>query len=407
MRTSKHLLLVLILLSTVPSCNKRGKGSLDSYLIVVSFDGFRWDYAGRYDASNFHEMSQNGVHAERMIPVFPTKTFPNHYTMATGLYPDHHGIISNSFYAKDLGGLYRGGDPEMVNSPDAYEGEPIWATAEKEGVKAATYFWVGSEAPFQGRHPTYWKQYDENVPFRERVDEVIGWLEKPVEQQPGLVLLYFHEPDDTGHKMGPVSETTGEEVRYLDSILGYLRTRISALPQQRLVNLIVTSDHGMGPVTGQRYVNLYDHLREEWVDRLVGVNPFYLLDPIKGTEAMIRDAFRDVEGVTLLEKDSIPERLKYGANPRIPEFVLLADSLWSIGIKPKLPVDARGSHGYDPAFTDMHTIFYAEGPAFKKGYIQPVFPNVDLYGIMCRVLGLEPAENDGDPESVEGMFLPE
>ncbi|MCK5137659.1 MAG: alkaline phosphatase family protein [Bacteroidales bacterium] len=403
MRISRYLPMALVLLTCI-SCKNRQTETLETYVVMVSFDGFRWDYADLYNTPNFEEMASNGVKAERLIPSFPTKTFPNHYSLATGLYPDNHGIINNSFYAPDLDGIYRIGDRDMVSNPDAYFGEPIWVTAEEQGVKSASYYWVGSEAPIKGSYPSYWKKYDGSVPYMDRVDQVIEWLKLPVQKRPGLITLYFDEPDGTGHEYGPVHDTTGEVVEYLDSVLGYLRSEIAALEYGDRVNLIVLSDHGMGPIYPDRYVNLYDVINEEWIEMIVGGNPVYLVDAVDGFEASVTSALNGVVGVSSWQKDDIPEHFHYGNSPRFPDILVVADSTWSIGNRTDASGYAGGAHGYDNAFTDMHTIFFADGPAFKDGYTHPVFPNVDVYGIIAYILELDPAATDGDMERVKGMF---
>ncbi len=406
MKYTRFVLLLLTIFACF-SCRNSGTGSPDSYVVMVSFDGFRWDYTALYDTPNFDAMTGNGVKAERMIPSFPTKTFPNHYTLATGLYPDNHGIINNSFYAPDLQATYRINDRGMVTNPAAYSGEPIWITAEKQGIRAACYFWVGSEAPVMGLRPAYWKEYDSSVPYLDRVDQVIRWLKRPPQKRPGLVTLYFDEPDGAGHSHGPEDPATGEVVEYVDSVLGYLRSEISKLEYSDRVNLIVLSDHGMGPVAPERYVNLSDHIREGWTDRVIGGNPVYLIDPADGFADSVTISLDTLEGVSAWQKEDIPAHLHYGSSPRFPGIVVVADSLWSIGTKAGLPGQTRGAHGYDNAFTDMHTIFMAEGPAFRKGYTASAFANVEVYGIVAHILGLDPAETDGNLENVRELFAPE
>ena len=398
----------MLLLSAI-SCRNKGADTEthDTYVVVVSFDGFRWDYADLYETPNFDNLASQGVKAERMIPSFPTKTFPNHYSLATGLYPDNHGIINNSFYAAELEGVYRIGDRDMVSDPDAYFGEPIWVTAGEQGIKSASFFWVGSEAPIKGSYPTYWKKYDGTVPYIDRVDKVIDWLELPLEKRPGLVMLYFDQPDGIGHNYGPVHDSTGEVVEYLDTVLGYLRNKIAALEYGGLVNLIVLSDHGMGPVSPDRYVNLYDYIHEDWTESLIGGNPVYLIDPVEDYKDSITRALNGIMGVSAWQKEDIPEHLHYGDSPRFPGIVVVADSLWSIGTRTDPSGYTGGTHGYSNAYTDMHTIFYAEGPAFKNGYSAPAFPNVDVYGIITHILELDPADNDGNLSRVSGMFSEE
>jgi alkaline phosphatase D len=403
---------VLFLFAMFFSCSGKKKvkeesGTFDTYVLVVSFDGFRWDYQDLYDTPNFDLLERSGVKARYLVPSFPTKTFPNHYTLATGLFPDHHGIINNSFYASDLGGIYRIGDVSMVRNPDAYFGEPIWVTAEKQGVKAASYFWVGSEADILGLTPSYWYAYNESVPYLERVDQVIQWLRRPLNERPGLIFLYFDEPDGIAHHYGPEHHKTGEKVMYLDSVLGYLRSELAELEYGDLVNLIVLSDHGMGPVSPDKYVSLSEHIEEHWTNSLIGGNPVYLIQPAEGKADSILSALNRVEGVTAWDREDIPDHLHYGTSPRFPGIVVVADSLWSIGVHQDPPGYKGGAHGYDNAFTDMNTIFYAEGPACKKNYSSAPFSNVEIYGIIAELLGLDPASTDGNLDNVRHIFRTE
>lgn len=403
MKFSRYLVPVMVLLIFI-SCKNSDSEAPDSYVIMVSFDGFRWDYTELYDTPNFDAVAENGVKAERLIPSFPTKTFPNHYTLATGLFPDHHGIINNSFYAPDLQGIYRMGDRDMVGSPDAYFGEPIWVTAERQGLKSACYFWVGSEAPIQGIYPSYWKRYNGSISYEERIDQVIRWLELPVRKRPVLITLYFDEPDGTGHRYGPEHRLTGRKIGYLDSVLGTLRREISNLDCSDRVNLIVLSDHGMGPVSPEKYVNLFDYMDESWTDRVLGGNPVYLIDPAEGSADSITGSLDSIEGVSAWQADEIPPHLHYGTSSRFPGIIVVADSLWSIGTDSDPSEYRGGTHGYDNAFSDMHTIFMAEGPAFREGYTTSSFSNVEVYGIIAHILGLDPAETDGNLDNVMDLF---
>jgi predicted AlkP superfamily pyrophosphatase or phosphodiesterase len=394
-----------LLLSLLPCCCSNDKSeTLGSYVVLVSFDGFRWDYSSMYDTPNFNDLASSGVSATRLIPSFPTKTFPNHYTLATGLYPDHHGIINNSFYIQDLRKVYRISDRDMVTNKDAYLGEPIWVTAEKQGIRSACFYWVGSEAPVMDTYPSFWEKYDGSVPYEDRVDQVIAWLKLPVGERPGLVTLYFDEPDGIGHKHGPESEYTKNTVKYLDSVLGYLRSELSKLAYADRVNLIVLSDHGMGPISRERYVNLFAYLKEGWTERVVGGNPVYLIEPAEGFADTVTAVLDALDGVQAWQKEDIPPRLHYGTSDRFPGIVVVADSFWSIGTKPDPSGYSGGTHGYDNAFSDMHTIFMAEGPAFKSGYCRPPFENVEVYGIIAHILGLDPVETDGNLDNVLDLF---
>jgi alkaline phosphatase D len=274
-------------------------------------------------------------------------------------------------------------------------------------VKSAFYFWVGSEAPIGGFHPSYWKSYDEWIPYRDRVDQVIEWLEYPVGERPGLITLYFDEPDGTGHYYGPEHDSTRVVVEYLDGILGYLRTELNRLDHYDRINLIVLSDHGMGSISPDKYTNIEAPLKEGWTESIIGGNPVYLIDPEEGFADSVTTVLNRLPGVNAWQAGDIPVHLHYGESPRFPGIAVVADSSWSIGTHPDPFRYTGGAHGYDPAFTGMHTIFYAEGPAFKAGYESPPISNVDIYAILARVLGLEPAANDGDLQRVIEIFDPE
>lgn len=407
MKRLNLLVVLLFIFILFYSCRQKEEAAnpIDSYVVLVSFDAFRWDYTDLYHTPNFDAMTASGVRAERLIPSFPSKTFPNHYTLATGLYPDHHGIINNSFYADELNGIYRIGDSVMVENAGAYSGEPIWVTAEKQDVKAACFFWVGSEAPIGGSYPTYWERYDGSIPYLDRVKQVIQWLEMPLNKRPGLITLYFEQPDGVGHKFGPEHPETGRVVTSMDSILGALRTGLSELDIADKVNLIVLSDHGMAPISPERYVNILDYLKEEWTGKVIGGNPVYLIDPAEGFEDSVSLTLDALEGVSAWQKETIPQHLHYGSSPRFPGVVVVADSLWSIGTSVDPEAYTGGAHGYDISFSDMHAIFLAEGPAFKEAYQSPSFSNVEVYGIIAHILGLSPAKTDGDLSRVSDLFF--
>jgi len=383
---------------------KDSRQPFKNYVLLISFDGFRWDYNKLYNTPNLNKLAKDGVKADRMIPSFPTKTFPNHYTIATGLYPDHHGLIDNSFPAPDLGLFYRMGDRAAVENPAFYGGEPMWVTAEKQGVKAASFFWVGSEAPVDGMYPSYWKKYDGTVTYEVRIDTVIKWLGYPPEKRPELVNLYFDEPDLTSHEFGPVSPETGKVVTRLDSMLGVIRLKLSSLPDAKKINLIVLSDHGMGAISSDRYINLKEIVPNSMIASISGGNPVYLINPTEGKRDSVLFLLNSVKGVKAWRKSQLPAKWHYGTNPRIPEIVVVADSSWSIGTRPEASSIRGGAHGYDNSNSDMFSIFYAAGPSFKKNYKFKELNNTDIYNLVCRILDIKPAVNDGDPQHIKGML---
>ncbi|MDO9511987.1 MAG: ectonucleotide pyrophosphatase/phosphodiesterase [Bacteroidales bacterium] len=385
----------LFLFFTACNCQK----DKEQYLIVLSVDGFRWDYPDLYSTPNLDSMAMEGVKASAMQSCFPTKTFPNHYSMATGLYPDHHGLILNSFYADDIGGRYSIGDRHSVQDPAYYGGEPIWVTAEKQGLKAASYYWVGSEA----LHPSIWKNYDESLAFSSRIDSVFAWLSLPEKQRPRLIMWYMHEPDKISHKYGPKSVETKMEVERIDSLLGVFRHKLRHHPLASKINFVVVSDHGMCEISPERLIRIDSLIPEHWIERRSGDDVVVNIAPAKAYSDSVYLKLKKVQHILVWRKNEIPARLHFGSNSRIDEIVILADSSWNIGFSTHKNY-LSGGHGFDNRNTDMDGIFYAYGPAFKKAYQQPKFINIELYNIFAKVLGLKPAENDGNIENVKGVF---
>jgi len=374
------------------------------YLVVLSLDGFRWDYTDSVSTPNLDKIAQMGVKATSMQASFPSKTFPNHYAIATGLYPNNNGIVNNTFIDLERDLLYSIGNREAVSDGKFYDGEPIWNTAEKQDVKAATFFWVGSEADIQNMHPSIWKPYEHNFPFEQRIDTVISWLAQPIENRPQLIMWYMHEPDGVGHKYGPFADEVNQEIAYLDSLVGVFMHKLNQLPHAKEVNFIVLSDHGMGRVSQERQVFLDKVLKPEWTKTIVGSNPFYNIKATEGSIDSILYVLGKTEGVTGYKTSNIPERLQYGSNPRTLDIIAYADSAYSLFNNSNRKYNGQGTHGYDNQNTDMDAIFYAYGPAFKENYIKNRFINVSLYPLFCEILGLEEAPNDGSLSDVEDML---
>lgn len=402
----KLTLLLASLILLLNSCDFQQKKSKNEqpYLIVLSLDGFRWDYTDSIHTPNLDKIATIGVKAKSMQASFPTKTFPNHYTMATGLYPNNNGIVNNTFIDLERDLMYSIRNREAVEDGKFYDGEPIWNTAEKQGVMAATFFWVGSEANIQDMRPSIWKRYEHDFPFEQRIDTVISWLERPVENRPQLIMWYMHEPDGVGHGYGPFSAEVNQEVEYLDKLVGTFMQKLSQIPNGSEVNVIILSDHGMGRTYQDKQVYLDKVLKPEWTSNIVGSNPVYNIKSSEGYIDSILYVLENTEGVTAYKNSNIPERLHYGSNPRTLDITAVADSSYSLFSRSKRKYSSNGTHGYDNRNTDMDAIFYAYGPAFKEEYQQARFKNVSLYPLFCRILGLEEAPNDGDIKEVENML---
>jgi predicted AlkP superfamily pyrophosphatase or phosphodiesterase len=375
----------------------------DTYVVMLSLDGFRWDYSSLYNTPNLNRIAQEGVKADAMISCYPSKTFPNHYSMATGLYPDHHGIVNNSFFDSRLG-FYSISDRQSVEFPDFYDGEPIWITAEKQGVKTASFYWVGSEAQIKGIQPTYWKKYKQRVPFATRIDTVIHWLALPEAARPRLITFYFHEPDWTSHEYGPASPQTKIMVERIDSLIGVFVGKVKALPNASKINIIIVSDHGMAQLSKDKVINLSTYINKDWFEIVAGGNPIYNLQPKEQFKKQALESLRKIPYLKVWERDSIPKRYHYGTNPRVCDILIEADFGYSVSWTDDKERFSGGAHGYDNMYPEMQGIFFAFGPAFKKGYRQTPFINTDLYPMIAFILGIKPEPTDGKIGEVIGIF---
>ncbi|MCB2197078.1 MAG: ectonucleotide pyrophosphatase/phosphodiesterase [Bacteroidetes bacterium] len=400
--------LLFFLLIVVVGCNNQPsqKNSLADkpYVVMLSMDGFRWDYPEKANTPNLDSIEKIGVRADASIPCFPTKTFPNHYSIATGLYPDNHGIIFNRFFATDLAKKYAVGNRVSVRDSSFYFGEPIWVTAEKQGVKSASYFWVGSEASHENIFPTYNYAYDESVSFERRLDGVINLLKLPEKERPHLIMWYIQEPDGIGHNVGPNGQETLHMISYLDSLVGVFYNKINELPFHHKINVIITSDHGMGEISKEKTLFLDEIIDTSWVQYIDGANPVYSIEAKNEFYDTLFKKLTHTAHVQTWRKKDVPERLHFGKSKRVKDFVVVADSSWSLLVSSGKKAYSGGTHGYDNSNKDMHAIFYAYGPAFKKNYKNKAINNIDIYPLICKILDIKPAKVDGTPEKTSHML---
>ena len=378
----RHFILYFLVSSLLCLSNEQ------QYVILVSFDGFRYDYVNRLETPNFDYIENNGIKAKSLQPIFPSFTFPNHYSIATGCYADKHGILGNEF--STFLGRYSYKDKKSVQDAKWYGAEPIWVTAEKNNVITATYFWVGSEAKIGGYYPTYFKYYQNGIDPKDKVKQVIEWLELPFDERPKLVCLYFNEPDHAGHVYGADSKEVNDQIKASDYILGYLMNSLKQLDIYDNINIIIVSDHGMVDVSEERVINIDD---------------FNLPGTIEGRGPIMNykinsddlDKILDINIPHVQLKPSIKNNQLHYHNP-FYDFLLIADEGWmmysnkDIGkYNGKLPV--KGMHGYDASSMNMHAIFYAYGPKFKSGFAIDTFELIHVYPILCELLGIKPYEN--------------
>lgn len=381
-------------------------------LLLISIDGYRANYIERGLSPTLAELAKNGVHATGMQPSFPSLTFPNHYTLVTGLRPDHHGIVNNTMVDPVLGKFSLGNRDAVSDGRWWDGGMPLWETASDHGLRSATMFWPGSEADIHGKHPDFWKPYDGKVTPDQRVDQVLAWLDLPAAERPTFLTLYFDEVDHQGHTYGPDTPEVDQAIRETDAALARL---VQGLQQRGLLermNIIVVADHGMASVPANNSVMLDKLIPLNRVDVvslgvLAGLNPTAGHDFAK-IEAQLE---KPQKHMTCWDKSRVPARLAYGSNPRVPQLLCLADVGWRITTsdyaakkKGKLSL---GEHGYDNEAPQMQALFVAHGPAFRQGVTVPSFPNVDVYPLMTHLLDLPAAANDGDYQAVKDMLKPE
>ena len=380
----------------------------DNYTLLISFDGFRADYLDWYETPNFDKFSEGGVKAKSMEPVFVSKTFPNHYSIATGMYIENHGLVGNSFYDKNLNETYSLKDRSKVEDERFYGGEPIWVTAEKQNIKTASYYWVGSEAPIKGIHPSIWKKYDHSFPFHSRIDSVLKWFSYPIKSRPKLVMLYFHEPDATGHRYGPNSTQTEKSVMSMDSLFGEFISKLKKIKIYDQLNIIVVSDHGMAETKVEQKINLEKIINLNKVS-MEGSGPYaFLYSDDKNELSKTYNLLKKIEHISVYKKNDILDRWHLKNNDRIKDLLVLADEGWTVvGSDDSGPLsyNSRGTHGYDNILKSMQAIFLARGPSFKQNYKIKSIKNIDIYPIIAKTLNIKENTNiDGDIDRVIDIF---
>ena len=377
------------------------------YVVLVSLDGFRYDYAKKHGAKHILALAKEGASApDGMVPSYPSLTFPNHYTLVTGLYPEHHGIVANSFYDPGRKQSYAIGDAKAVTDGSWYGGTPLWSLAEKQGMRSACFFWPGSEAEIAGERPSYYLKYDDTFPDDKRIDQVIAWLALPAEQRPHFITLYYSNVDHAGHKFGPDTPETRDAVKHVDVLIGELQTRLAKthLP----VDMIVVSDHGMVATQGG------------WIDldTFADLSHFKasgsLLYSESGSEADTEHAYHQLKSVSgdfkVYRRAKMPANFDYDQNPREGDPVIVPTGPFAI--RAHAPEDPakdyppnKGSHGYDPReMPEMRAIFYAEGPDIRRGATVRPFENVNLYPFVAELLGLDAPASDGKLSVLAGVL---
>lgn len=379
------------------------------YVLLISIDGYRWDYNELHGPKFLHEFEKNGASVKSLEPSFPTKTFPNHLSIVTGRYPMNHGIIGNRFFAPDLEKSYSLRDSSAVTNPLFYTAKPFWVLAEEQGLKTGTYFWPGSEANVDGTYPSYYLKYNHGTVHAKRINTVVEWFSLPEEKRPHFVTLYFHDVDSAGHKYGPRAAETKQAVQKVDKSISTLMKKLDKLNLP--LNVIIVSDHGMASIskenveligTSKNSKKLLENFKSDGRGPLVH---FYRKSKdFKFITKTMNSINKDAKNFKCYKKNKTPRELNFRKNVRIGDFVCLANKGWSISTKnSSVP---KGNHGWSQFDgKDMHSILFAQGPNFKSSYKHKKIRNIDIYPMMAKILDLKIGHKiDGKLSKSKGLL---
>lgn len=385
------LFVILLFSGLIASCRGNSNYSLPPKLLLVSFDGFRADYLQKYEFPHLQNFVEDGVLVEHVNNVFITKTFPNHYSIVTGLYEENHGIVANSMF--DAATNKHFSDAEDKDSSWWDEAVPIWVTNQlQENRSSAAAMWPGTDVFIHNTTPSYFMNYNSSVSFEERLNNITMWLSNsspPVT----FATLYWEEPDASGHRYGPEDkENMFRVLKGIDDLIGDLVHKLKMLGLWENLNVIITSDHGMTQCSQDRLINLdlcIDHSHYTLVD----LTPVAAILPKLNKTEVYNKLKTCNPHMNVYLKEDIPPRFHYQHNDRIQPIILVADEGWTIVLNKSLP--RLGDHGYDNSLPSMHPFLAAHGPAFRKGYRHSSINIVDIYPMMCHILGLKPHPNNG------------
>uniref|UniRef100_UPI0037E92710 ectonucleotide pyrophosphatase/phosphodiesterase family member 5 n=1 Tax=Semicossyphus pulcher TaxID=241346 RepID=UPI0037E92710 len=368
-------------------------------LLLVSFDGFRWDYIDRVPTHNFHRLIDEGVMVEQVENAYITKTFPNHYSLVTGLYAETHGIVANEIYDPVLNRSFSMETDSIYESRWWEEAVPLWVTIQKAGGRSGAAMWPGSDVKIHGMFPNQYLQYNSSVSFESRVERLIEWFSAPKEEAVDFGVLYWEEPDESGHRLGPQSSSMDGVIYGIDEKLGFLIDELEKAGLYEKVNLIVTSDHGMAQLSADNIIELDQYVSRDlytWVDK----SPVVGILPKEGKLEEVYGKLVDANpNMVVFKKEDIPQHFHYQHNVRIMPILIEAKEGWTVVQNRSSPF-MLGNHGYDNTLRSMQPVFVARGPAFRQNYVKTSMRSVDLYPLMCQILSIKPLPNNGSLQNV-------
>ena len=374
--------------------NNQIYGEPGTPLILISIDGFRWDYFDKVDTPNLDKIINEGVKAEGLKTSYPSKTFPNHISIVTGSYPSNHGIISNYFYDAEFDEyFYIGAGSKAAQDGKWIDREPVWVTVEKQLKRAMIMFWPMSDAEIMGIRPSNYYVYSDDPSATSRMQRLLSWLDLTGNDRPTFLASYFSIVDSAGHHYGPDTQGTIDEIVVVDDAIGYLLDGLESRGILDEVNIVIVSDHGMTDTPESKIISIADYINLDEVVT-VGGGPFMEIRPTEDNLEAVYQSLQGIEHTQVFKKEDIPAKFNYRDNNRIEPILLLADENWSIMTPGRTP--SLGTHGYDPDYKSMNGIFIARGPGFNSGFLGPEVHNIHLYEMMCYLMGVTPAINDGD-----------
>ena len=372
-------------------------------LILISIDGFRWDYLEKTETPYLDELIASGIRSEGLIPSYPSKTFPNHLSIVTGSYPNNHGLVANRMYDEVFDEYYYIGQGSTAARDGKWiNREPIWVTVENQSLRAMTMFWPASDAEIMGVRPSNWFAYDESITNTQRMEQLLLWLDLEDNKRPTFLASYFSDVDNAGHGYGPEAEETKTAIRSIDNEIGVLINGLKDRGIFDAVNIMIVSDHGMTETYTDKVIFLDDYIDISKVE-LVDKGPFAVIRLIEGdSESTVENLFPLLENahpsMAVYKKNEFPENFHMTDNRRIQDLTAVADDHWRILTRDTFNPNyfPNGDHGYHPDNQSMHGLFIGHGPEFKTGYIGPRVANIHLYEMMCKLMGVTPSENDGN-----------
>lgn len=399
--------LFFMVIITVVACSNGQQSKiikdLKPTVILISIDGFRNDYLEKLPVPNISSLANKGVHAA-LISVFPSVTFSNHYSIATGLYPEHHGIMLNEFSVPSIKEPFtHNGHAPTVTDPRWWQGEPIWVTAEKQGQHTASAFWPSSESTIKSVKPSYYQNFTENGDPQKRIQQILYWLDFPVENRPTFLALYFENVDNAGHYAGPDSKEVRDAAINIDKAIGALLVGLKERGIESSINLVIVSDHGMSKVDPKKVIDLSKFVNKDAIN-ITGEGAIVGVYPKSGQLNAVYESLKKSNAPMLVYRESdIPANLHYKYPHRTPPMICVAnEQAFILGEDGKVQ---GGTHGYNPELKSMQGIFIAYGPAFKTEYTRSPFRNINIYSLLTYILGLQPAKNDGSLKEVKDLLI--